>query len=80
MQRQALYVRRIYVMWGKLHIPLLCAIGTLYSFAEGLQFDSVTQNITLQRLAILQKESNWHVISIFAVTAAEDIVITATLC
>ena len=67
-------------MWGKLHIPLLCAVGTLYSFVAGVRFNTLTRDITLQRLATVQKGDNWLVLSMFLVTAVEDIVITAALC
>jgi len=76
---QLLYIRRIYVMWGKLHIPLIAVVMNLYCLVQGFLFDTVMLNISLKRLGRLQ-QINWRILSIFSLTAAEDILITASLC
>jgi hypothetical protein len=70
----------MHMMWGKLHIPLLCATGTSYCFVQSVLYDAVVLNISLQRLAAVEKSLNLRILSIFSVVAAEDIVITTTLC
>jgi hypothetical protein len=80
MQSQLVYIVRIYVLWGKIHVPILCGLGALYALISGIYFTSHVVNLQMDRFLPMQGKMGWLVTSWYSIAAVDDVIITATLC
>jgi len=77
---QIIYAFRIYKVWAKIYIPLLCCTGSIYYFGASFAWYSVLIGQGVEKIIQLSQVYNWLVCSCYSVTAAVDVVITLSMC
>jgi len=75
---QAAFALRIYRLWKKLYIPLMCWIGASYCLASQIAFVVHVMERHIQFNKISMKY-NWLLYSTYVVNALVDVIITSTL-
>jgi len=77
---QILYAFRIYKIWAKIYIPLMCWTGSIYCLGAGLAMYFILMGHTVAKGFQLAQKYNWLVFSWYSVAAAVDIAITLSMC